>query len=260
LLRHFLPILVGVLLGLVTSGSAQDKSEKLRVGDIIHVNVVGEEITGEFEISKDGSFQMSYLDEPVPAAGKTTLELQATLMKMLKPDYLLNPQIIVTLRNKKLHSCTVIGQVAAPSLIEFDPDEGITLQEAIGRAGDLTRAGDKYGIEITRYGKSIPAPMPQSKNLKIANGDTINVPLIAQLGTYSLSGHVRKTGKFEIPRDGRYSIMWAIDNAGGVSETGSLKRVELRRAGRTRDFEDERELELETIRPGDLIKVDRRKF
>jgi protein involved in polysaccharide export with SLBB domain len=86
------------------------------------------------------------------------------------------------------------------------------------------------------------------------------VPLIAQLGTYSLSGHVRKTGKFEIPRDGRYSIMWAIDNAGGVSETGSLKRVELRRAGRTRDFEDERELELETIRPGDLIKVDRRKF
>ena len=243
-----------------TMACTQGNSAKLRVGDVVHVNVVGEVITGDYEIKPDGMFQMPYLDDPVPAAGQTTDALQKTLMGMLKPDYLLNPQIIVTLLNKKLHDCTVIGQVTKPRLIQFDPDTGLTLLQALGQAGDATPSGDLSRVEITRGGKTIPAPMPQSKNMRIVKGDTISVPALPLLGTYSLSGYVRKSGNFEIPRGKRLSLMWAIDNAGGIADTGSLKRVELRRDGRTREFDGEEELERETIRPGDLIKVDRRRF
>jgi hypothetical protein len=91
-------------------------------------------------------------------------------------------------------------------------------------------------------------------------GDTINVPSLPPLGTYSLSGFVRKRGEFTIPRGSKHTLMWAIDHAGGVEDTGSLKRVELRRAGRTLEFSSVEELESEFIRPGDLIKVARKRF
>lgn len=242
------------------SVAAQDKSPKLRVGDTIHVNVVEETITGDYEISEKGSFQMPYLDEPVPASGKTTTELEQALLKMLKPDYLLNPQVIVTLIDKKKYSCTVIGRVTSPRLIQYDPDGGLTLLGALGQAGDVTPAGDRTRIEITRSGRTISAPMPQSKNMRIVKGDTINVPSLPPLGTYSLSGFVRKRGEFTIPRGSTHTLMWAIDHAGGVEDTGSLKRVELRRAGRTLEFNSVDELESEFIRPGDLIKVARKRF
>ena len=239
---------------------AQDQSAKLRVGDIIHVNVVGETITGDYEISADGSFQMPYLDEKVPAKDKTTAALQETLMTMLKPDYLLDPQIIVTLLDKKMHSCSVLGQVAQPRLIQFDPDGGLTLQEAIGQAGDVTSSGDLEGIEITRYGKTIPAPMPKSKNLRLVKGDTINVPSLAALATYSLSGFVKKPGLHTIPRGKRFSLKEAIVQGGGALDTGSLKRVELWRDGRSREIDSEEALEKEFIWPGDLLKIPRKRF
>ena len=232
----------------------------LRVGDTVHVNVVGETITGDYQVSQGGSFQMPYLDDPVPAAGKTTSDLEQTLLGMLKPDYLLNPQIIVTLLDQKKHSCTIIGQVTRPRLVQFDPDRGITLLEVIGQAGDLTGDGDPSRIEITRGGRIVPAPMPGSKTMRIQKGDTINVPSLPPLGSYSLSGFVQKPGTFTIPRGSRHTLMWAIDHAGGVAETGSLRRVELRRDGKTREIKGTAGLEAEFIRAGDLIKVPRRRF
>ncbi len=55
--------------------------------------------------------------------------------------------------------------------------------------------------------------------------------------------------------------MWAIENGGGIADTGTARRVELRRAGRTQTTSmSEEELEAEVVLPGDLIKVGRRAF
>jgi len=102
--------------------------------------------------------------------------------------------------------------------------------------------------------------MPGSKDLRIVQGDTINVPSLPPLGTYSLSGYARKPGVYTIPRGRRLSLMWAIDHGGGAADTGTLRRVEVRRGGRTREFEREEELEKEIVMPGDLIKIPRRRF
>ncbi len=134
-----------------------------------------------------------------PAVGKTPEQLQDVLLGILKPDYLINPQIIVTLKDKKASTCWVTGQVGSPRLIPFDPDKGITLQQAIGQAGDLAPGADSSRIEITRSGKAIAAPMPASRTLRLTDGDTVNVPMLAQLGTYSLSGHVRRSGNLSNP-------------------------------------------------------------
>lgn len=242
-----------------SSASAQGAS-KLRKGDRIYVNVVGEEISGFYDISESGSFQMPYLEDPIPAAGKTPAQLQEVLLNILKPDYLINPQIIVTLKDKRESSCWVTGQVGSARLIPFDPDKGLTLQEALGQAGGLAPGADSSRVEVIRSGKTIAAPMPASRTIRLTDGDSVNVPMLPQLGTYSLSGHVRKAGTFQIPREGRKSLMWAIENGGGIADTGTVRRIELRRAGKIRQFKSEEALELEAVLPGDLIKVGRRAF
>ena len=251
---------VFICLLLASHAAAQDKKTKLRVGDRIYVEVVGETITGEYEVSRDGTFQMRYLEDPVPAEGETPDQVQKILMAMLVPDYLLKPQVIVTLLDRKKLHCAVIGQVGSPRVIQFDPDDGLTLFEAIGQAGDLTQVADKEKIEVTRNQKIIKTPMPKSKMFKIERGDTINVPILPPLGTYTLTGYVRRQATFAIPRGEKHSLMWAIDNGGGILGSGTLKRVTLRRDEETRQLSGEKELEAIEVKPGDQIKIGQKLF
>jgi hypothetical protein len=240
---------------------ADSKSPILRVGDVVSVNVVDEEaISGDYKIAPDGTFQMPYLDDPVPAVGKTTKELTVTLLGMLKPDYILNPQVIIQLATKNNFTCTVLGQVSAPRAIPFDPDAGMTLQGALGRAGNTTISANPRGIEIIRNGKTIAAPMPESKDMKLLNGDSINVPKLLPTGSYQLMGHAKRGGNYEIPRGEKRSVLWAIINGGGVADTGRVKGTKLRRGAEKMEFKDESELEEVYILPGDIIEIGRRAF
>lgn len=249
-------------LALVFVDDARAESPPLRKGDMVKVNVVDEEaISGDYKISENGTFQMPYLEAAVNAVGKTPTQLAQIIVEMLKPDYILNPQVIVEISSKKKYVCTVLGQVSASRELLFDPDQGMTLQGALGRAGDTTRDADLARIEITREGRSISAPMPGSKDMKIINGDSIVVPKLIPMGSYQLTGHANKNGgNFEIPRGERRTVRWAIMNGGGIADTGKIKGSMLFRGSETIEFKDEADLEKVFIQSGDMIKIEKRTF
>lgn len=82
---------------------------------------------------------------PVPAAGLTTEELRQDLEKRLQP-YLEAPVVKVRFMNFKV---TVLGEVALPGVVRVD-GERLNLLEAIGRAGDITKVGNRERILIIR--------------------------------------------------------------------------------------------------------------
>ena len=251
-----------LLLALPFAGHTLAESPPLRNGDVVKVNVVDEEsISGDYKISENGTFQMPYLEESVKALGKTPTQLAQIIVEMLKPDYILNPQVIVEITSKKKSSCTILGQVSASRELLFDPDQGMTLQGAIGRAGDPTQDADLNRIEITRNGRSISAPMPASKDMKILNGDSIVVPRLIPLGSYQLTGHAnKKGGNFVIPRGERRTVFWAIMNGGGIADTGKVRGTKLLRGTESIEFRDEEELENAYIQSGDIIEIAKRTF
>jgi polysaccharide export outer membrane protein len=73
-------------------------------------------------------------------------ELIALLKSKLEPDYVLNPNINVTITNYKV---TVLGDVRMPGSYNI-PNERITILEAIGLAGDLNISGQRNNVVVQR--------------------------------------------------------------------------------------------------------------
>ena len=105
---------------------------KLGVGDVISVQVVGEdELKREkVRLSDAGTLSFPYLGE-LRVRGMTVGALEEFITKGLKGRYLLNPQVTVTIHEYR--SFFVNGQVDKPGGYPFVP--GLTVRKAISMAG-----------------------------------------------------------------------------------------------------------------------------
>ena len=65
-------------------------------------------------------------------------------------DYLVNPQVNVIVTEYSRRSVNVIGSVNTPGVVLFPQEEGLTLLDAITRAGGFSRLADKRRIKLTR--------------------------------------------------------------------------------------------------------------
>ena len=79
-------------------------------------------------------------------AGNTSAQLQQMLSDGLKPDYLIDPRVSVSI--VKYRPFFVNGEVNRPGGVDFQP--GLTLRKAISLAGGFTeRANKKRVLVIT---------------------------------------------------------------------------------------------------------------
>lgn len=122
-----------------------DSEYKLSIGDRIRVIVVGhEDLSGEFVLDGKGQFYMPLL-ETVDARGLNPAELQALLMDLLKPDYLVNPRVNVQVL--KYRPYYLMGEVASRGAFPYLAD--MTYLKAIAIAGGFTyRAKQDYVLVI----------------------------------------------------------------------------------------------------------------
>ncbi len=65
-------------------------------------------------------------------------------------DYLVNPQVTVIVLKYAERAVNVIGAVNSPQAVPFPPERGLTLLEAIARAGGFSRLADRSKVKIIR--------------------------------------------------------------------------------------------------------------
>ncbi len=133
---------------------AAEGDHKIAPLDIITIDVVGEkDLSKELRVSTSGTITFPFLGS-IEVKGKTPAEVESLLKEKLGKDFLVDPQVIITVKEYRSRTVLVIGQVNKPGLIALPAEQKLGILEAIGQAGDLGRSANKNRIEVSRKGKT----------------------------------------------------------------------------------------------------------
>jgi polysaccharide export outer membrane protein len=129
------------------ASTANLSAYKLGVGDVISVQVIGEDDLKreKVRLSDAGTLSFPYLGE-IRVRGMTVGELEDFIAKGLQGRYLLNPQVTVTI--SEYRNFFVNGQVERPGGYPYVP--GLTVRKAISIAGGFKERASKEKINVIR--------------------------------------------------------------------------------------------------------------
>jgi polysaccharide export outer membrane protein len=157
----------------------------LQPGDQIQVLVFQEdELKRETRITQQYAITLPLIGE-VNLRGKTVLEAKNLIRDLYAKDFLVNPQVTVNVLEYTKRFVNVIGSVNKPGAVEFPPEQGLTLLEAITRAEGFSRLADKKKVTLTRTvnGRTEKTTVNtddilsgSEKDLVLTKDDVINVP------------------------------------------------------------------------------------
>lgn len=159
--RQYLAI---VLLGVSLAGAAEpaelqkptgkSRSYALSPNDLVQVKVYQEpDLETKFRLAKDGTATFPLLGT-INLGGKTLEEATTFIRDLLEKDYLVNPQVTLTVVEYAKRRFTVLGQVQKPGYYEIPNEETVTLLQAIGMAGGYTRLADSGRVTVKRKKES----------------------------------------------------------------------------------------------------------
>lgn len=216
---------------------------KLKTGDIVSINVFGEEsLTGAFPVGPAGDIVFPLLGS-IPAAGLTAGGLGEEIKSRLEADYIRSAQVAVALAEEaKLapHAITVIGQVMRPGQVAFEPGTPMDLFTAISSAGGLTERADRFRVELKRREnddlRTRTLDLERDRVLKLMDKDTVIVHALPErivaekvIQTITVIGEVKTPGQIPLKDDQPLDIISAIAMAGGFTATARPSKVYVRR-------------------------------
>jgi polysaccharide export outer membrane protein len=147
------------LLGSVASGEeprpAPAANEKptdyiLQPSDLIRVMVFQEpDLLREVRITQEYSITLPLVGT-VDVRNKTVRQTEQIIHDLYDKDYLVNPQISLTVLEYAQRTVKVLGAVNQPGAIVFQPEQKMGLLEAIARAGGFSRIADRKRVRLSR--------------------------------------------------------------------------------------------------------------
>ncbi len=180
-----LQILLPVLLALLMPVDAQDERASGTIGsrDSVSIQVFREdELATRGQLSPSGTIDMPLIGA-VRLAGLTTDQAASAIERKLRDGYLVRPEVTVAITNRVRKSVTVLGKVQKPGVFRIDPNRELTLVEALGMAGGVSRIGNERKITLKRRGRNQPMRVDlraitsgESKDIPLRDGDIVTVP------------------------------------------------------------------------------------
>ncbi|GAA0789222.1 polysaccharide biosynthesis/export family protein [Marinobacterium sediminicola] len=172
--RLLAPVLL-ILSFLLPAGhvwAAGDSQYKLGSGDVIRINVFGEEDLSfdQIRMTDAGTFSYPFLGE-VRALGKTVAELENIITRGLKGDYLIDPRVSVSIIEYR--DFFVNGEVKNPGGYPFKP--GLTLRKAVALAGGLTERASESKMSVIREVGRDKQTFKATMDTPIQPGDIITI-------------------------------------------------------------------------------------
>ena len=233
----------------------------LGAGDIIEVSVVGrDEYKARVQVQVDGTVQLPFI-RSVQAAEMTTAELQDEVARRLRSGgYYTDPVVSVMVAGYASRYVVVLGQVGTPGLLPID--RNYRLSEVIARVGGIAADGSETVVLTRESGEQVSVTLEQmatggpAADPYVAAGDKIFVDRADELErpSFCIYGSVNSAGCY--PMGEGLTLRMALARAGGLSQLGSERKVEVFRNGR--DIGKQR-LSFE-VQADDVIKVGERFF
>jgi polysaccharide export outer membrane protein len=125
---------------------------QLQPSDLLRVQVFQEDdLTREVRISQEYTITLPLIGT-IDLRGRSLLEAQKMIRDLYDRDYLVNPQLNVIVLEYAKRTVNVIGAINSPGAVPFPQEEGLTLLDAITRAGGFNRLADRRRVRLTRTG------------------------------------------------------------------------------------------------------------
>ena len=130
---------------------ATDKADyMLQPSDLIRVKVFQEEgLTNEMRVSQAFTVSLSLIGE-IDVRNLTVRRAQELIRSLYDRDYLVNPQVSLIVLEYSKRSVNVLGSVNGQGQVQFPPEQGLTLLDAISKAGGFSRLADRKRVKLTR--------------------------------------------------------------------------------------------------------------
>jgi len=120
--------------------------------DLIQIVVFQEpDLARDVRLSQESTISLPLIGT-VDLAGKTVRAAQETIRRLYDKDYLVNPQVNITVTEYSKQEVNVLGTVNTPGAISIPPEQPLKLLDAITKAGGFSRLADRKRIKLTRLG------------------------------------------------------------------------------------------------------------
>lgn len=122
----------------------------LQPSDLLNVQVFQEEnLKRDVRVSQEYSITLPLIGK-VDLKGKSLRQAEDLIRDLYNRDYLVNPQVNVVVIEYAKRTVNVIGQVNQPGAVLFPQEQGLTLLDAISRAGGFSRLANRSQVKLTR--------------------------------------------------------------------------------------------------------------
>jgi polysaccharide export outer membrane protein len=144
---------------------------QLDSGDQLRVIVFGQaDLSNTFIVDQAGMISMPLIGT-IPARGRTTPQIEASIAAALSNGYIRNPDVSVEV--DRYRPFFAMGEVTAGGQYPFVP--GLTVQQAIAVAGGFTPRADKMLVQVTRSTDGVVQTATLRMSDPVLPGDTLYV-------------------------------------------------------------------------------------
>jgi polysaccharide export outer membrane protein len=237
------------------------------------------ELTGKFTVEIDGTFTYPLIGR-VRVAGMTLRDVENILKKaLIDQRFFVEPQLTVAIEQYRSQKIYVVGEVRTPGAYTLSGDmrlvealalAGSTSPTASGEAVIVRSANEAVVVDPTRLSPQGPSTNGDhvvrvdlrelengdlSHNVPLRNGDTI---FVLRAESVYVFGQVKSPGAYPL-RQKNTTVLQALSLAGGVSDRGSLGRIQIVRIVDGKKHEIRAQL-TDFVMPRDTIVVPERFF
>jgi polysaccharide export outer membrane protein len=125
-------------------------SYKLQPLDLLKVQVFQEpDLDRDVRISKNHTIVLPLIGT-VDLTNQTVHDAEQLITDLYGRDYLVNPQISITVTEYTQRSLSVLGAVGSPGSVVIPPERDLTLVDAIAHAGGFSRLANQADVSLTR--------------------------------------------------------------------------------------------------------------
>ena len=291
--------LIAVTLALSFAGAttaAQDSGElppdgsnayRVGPGDVLEINVYDDpDLSGLVTVQYAGDISFPLLGN-IAINGMTVKEVQATLVELLAKDYLVDPQVIVRVKEYRSQWVTVIGEVVRPgkfylqgakSMLELLTEAGGFTSRASGEVivsrldqqqpslsmNEDNGDGSESAVRLFLTPDQPPSEQKEALSFRLRSGDIVTA---TSTRFFFISGEVKRPGSYPIASG--LTVLKAVSIAGGLTKFGAKGKVQILRKSNKGssqrikvnlgDIENGKKPDV-PLEPEDIIKVGRRVF
>jgi len=233
-----------------------DSGYVLGPGDIVEVVVVGrDDYRNRVRVQTDGSILLPLVGR-LPADGRTPLQLGEDVAKALRAGgYYARPEVSVEIASYASRYVTVLGEVGNPGLVPID--RAYRVSEIVARVGGVKPTGSDVVTLSRAGGEQLELSMRTLATGGAAQDPLVNAGdklFVAQAPAFYIYGAVSAPGSYRLEPD--MSLRKALARGGGLTTSGSDKRVKVFRAG-----QEIKKFDLNNpIAAGDVVVVGERLF